>query len=134
VTLARTSRRLGAVVALGALCALAPPGAGAASFPNHHQVEALFVIDHDGIRPRTDRDLLTYSTAFQKILGGCYIGADSLTMHALNLAEQASAVGERHVTALMILRSIAIRVTWADKRGCQYVYNLAEAQRENGDV
>jgi hypothetical protein len=117
-----------------AICALAPTSAGAASLPNHHQVEALFVIDHDGIRPRTDHDLLTYSSAFQKILRGCYIGPDALTMRAINLADQASAVGERHVNALMILQSIAIRVTWADKRGCQYVYNLAEARRENGDI
>jgi hypothetical protein len=123
-----------AFLALTALCLCASPGAGAASLPNHHQVEALFVIDHDGIRPRTEHDLLTYSSAFQKILRGCYIGPDALTMRAINLADQASAVGERHVNALMILQSIAVRVTWADKRGCQYVYNLAEARRENGDI
>ena len=102
--------------------------------PNRHNVEALFVIDHDGKRVPGERDLVAYSTPFQKILGGCYIGPDALTMRAINLAEQASAVGARHVSALMILKSIAIRVTWAEKRGCQYVYNLAEARRENGDV
>jgi len=102
--------------------------------PNHHQVEALFVIDHNGINPRTDRDLLPYSTPFQKIVRGCHVGADALTMNAINLADKASAVGARHVTALMILKSIAIRVTWVEKRGCQYVYNLAEARRENGDI
>ena len=102
--------------------------------PNRHDIEALFVIDHDGKRLPTERDLVAYSTPFQKILGGCYIGPDALTMRAINLAEQASAVGARHVSALMILKSIAIRVTWVQKRGCQYVYNLAEARRENGDV
>ena len=120
--------------ALLALCVLAPPNSGAASMPNRHDVEALFVIDHDGTRPRTERELLPYSAPFQKILGGCYIGPDALTMRALNLADQASAVGARYVTALMILKSIAIRVTWTEKRGCQYVYDLAEARRENGDV
>jgi hypothetical protein len=140
VTLARSfappgiSRRLAVVLATVALCALAPPVVGAASMPNRHQVEALFVIDHDGTSPRSERDLLTYSASFQKILGGCLIGPDALTMRAINLADQASAVGARHVTALMILKSIAIRVTWVQKRGCQYVYNLAEARRENGDV
>jgi hypothetical protein len=122
------------VLALAAVCALAPPVSGAASMPNHHQVEALFVIDHDGINPRTDRDLLAYSTPFQKILRGCHVGADALTMNAINLADKASALGARHVTALMILKSIAIRVTWVEKRGCQSVYNLAEARRENGDI
>ena len=102
--------------------------------PNRHQVEALFVIDHDGTQPRSERELLPYSTSFQKILGGCLIGPDALTMRAINLADQASAIGARHVTALMILKSIAIRVTWVEKRGCRYVYNLAEARRENGDV
>jgi hypothetical protein len=102
--------------------------------PNRHQVEALFVIDHDGTQPRSERALVPYSSSFQRILEGCFIGPDALTMRALNLADQASAVGARHVTALMILESIAIRVTWVEKHGCQYVYNLAEARRENGDV
>ena len=126
--------RIGVVLSIAALCALAPNAAAPASLPNRHDVEALFVIDHDGTRPRTERELLVYSTPFQKILRGCFIGPDALTMRAINLADQASAVGERHVNALMILQSIAVRVTWADKRGCQYVYNLAEARRENGDV
>ena len=140
VTLARSlgrpglSRRLPLVLATAVLCALAPQVAAAASMPNHHQVEALFVIDHDGTQPRTELDLMPYSTSFQKILAGCVIGPDALTMRAINLADQASAIGARHVTALMILKSIAIRVTWVEKRGCQYVYNLAEARRENGDV
>jgi len=116
------------------LCALAPAGARAESLPNHRQVEALYVIDHGGKRPITARDLLPYSSPFQKILGGCFIGVDGLTMRAINLADQASAVGARHVTALMILQSIAVRVTWTRKQGCQYVYNLAEARRENGDI
>jgi hypothetical protein len=122
------------VLSFGALCALAPPAAAPASMPNRHQVEALFVIDHDGTNPSTDRQLLPYSASFQKILGGCIIGPDALTMQAINLADQASALGARNVTALMILKSIAIRVTWTQKRGCQYVYDLAEARRENGDV
>ena len=92
------------------------------------------MIDHDGKRPRSEGELLPYSAQFQKILHGCYVAPDALTMNALNLADQASAVGARHVTALMILTSIAIRVTWAERRGCQYVYNLAEARRENGDI
>ena len=134
MALDRSSGRVGLVVVLAALCALAPPGAAAASLPNHHQVEALYVIDHGGKRPRTDHDLLIYSRPFQKILGGCFVGVDGLTMNAINLADQASAIGARDVTALMILQSIAIRVTWGDRRGCQYVYNLAEARRENGDI
>jgi hypothetical protein len=134
VTLARSLGRLGVSAALVALCGLAAASGRAASLPNRHQVEALFVIDHDGKRRPTEHDLVAYSTPFQKILGGCHIGPDALTMRAINLADQASAVGARYVTSLMILKSIAIRVTWADKRGCQYVYNLAEARRENGDV
>jgi hypothetical protein len=134
VTLAGLPRRLGVVLSLAALCALAPGTAAPASMPNHHNVEALFVIDHDGKGVPTERDLQAYSTPFQKILGGCFIGPDALTMRAINLADQASAVGARYVSALMILKSIAIRVTWTEKRGCQYVYNLAEARRENGDV
>jgi len=116
------------------LCALAPAGARAESLPNHHQVEALFVIDHDGKRPRSEAELLPYSTPFQQILRGCRVRPDALTMRAINLADQASAVGARYVTSLMILESIAIRVTWVEKRGCGYVYDLAEARRENGDT
>jgi hypothetical protein len=126
--------RLGVVLVIAALCGAAPPGSGATSLPNHHQVEALFVIDHDGTSPRSDVELLPYSTTFQKILGGCYVGPDALTMNAINLADKASAIGARHVTALMILKSIAVRVTWVQKRGCHYVYDLAEARRENGDI
>jgi hypothetical protein len=134
VTLARSSRRLGFLIALAATCALAPARAGAESLPNHHQVEALYVIDHSGMRPQREADLVVYSRPFEKILRSCRIGVDGLTMKSINLADQASAIGARHVTALMMLKSIAMRITWSERKGCGYIYNLAEARRENGEV
>ena len=60
MTLARSLGRLGVLAALVALCALVPPGGGAASLPNHRNVEALFVIDHDGKLRPTEHDLPTH--------------------------------------------------------------------------
>jgi hypothetical protein len=133
VTLAGSTGRLCLVIALGATIALAPAHAKASSLPNHHQVEALYVIDHSGKRPSRESDLVKYSRPFEKILRFCRIGVDGLTMKSLNLADQASAIGARHVTALMMLKSIAIRITWTERRGCGYIYNVAEARRENGE-
>ena len=132
--LAGSSRLLGFVITLAATCALAPARAGAESLPNRHQVEALYVIDHSGMRPQGDADLVPYSRPFERILRSCRIGVDGLTMKSINLADQASAIGARHVTALMMLKSIAMRITWTERKGCGYIYNLAEARRENGEM
>ena len=102
--------------------------------PHHHQVEALYVIDHRGQNPRGDGDLVPYSRPFQKILSGCAIGVDDLTNMAIHLSDQASTVGGRNVTSLQMLKSIARRVTWhAPHRACRHIYNLAEGHLEAGD-
>lgn len=116
-----------------ALCGLAAGSAAAASMPNHHQMTALYVIDHNGKSPKSDVSLRVYSRPFQKILGGCRIGADDLTDMALNLAEQASYGGARNVTSLQMLQAIARRIVWKGFRPCGSIYNDAEAHQEAGD-
>ncbi len=131
---ARSLRLLGlGVVLAGACVTSAATAAPPSGLPNAHRVTALYVIDHQGADPRGDLDLVAYSNPFEKILGGCTIRPDPLTMLAINLADKASALGARRVSALMMLRAIARRVNWSAPKNCQTIYNLAEARAENGD-
>ena len=120
--------------ALPAGCAGAVTGADAGvGTPYHHQMTALYVIDHRGHNPRSNAELATYSHAFLKILAGCSINADDLTNMTLDLADQASAVGRRNVSSLDMLQAIARRVVWTGLRGCGSVFANAEAHQEAGD-
>jgi hypothetical protein len=119
-----------------AAAALAPAAAGArpAPMPHHHQMDALYVIDHNGRNPKSDAALVPYSRPFEKILGGCRIGVDDLMTAALDLSDQASEVGGRNVTSLQLLKAVARRVVWKGApRSCIYVFHEAEGHLENGD-
>jgi hypothetical protein len=126
-------RRLGIATLVVALGVLVPQYASAA-MPDHHQMVALYVIDHNGDTPVSDAVLVAYAQPFQKILEGCRINVDDLTNRVLDLADQAGWNGGRTVTSLEMLRAIARRISWplTMQRGCGYIYNLAEAHMETG--
>jgi hypothetical protein len=130
----RSARWLGLAALVASLCALLPQAALASPMPDHHQMVALYVIDHNGEMPASDALLLAYSQPFQKILASCRIGVDDLTNRVLALADQAGWNGGRTVTSLQMLDAIARRITWplSSPHGCGYVYNLAEAHMETG--
>jgi hypothetical protein len=52
---------------------------------------------------------------------------------SINLADQASTIGARNVSALTMLQIIARRVRWLGLRDCRTIYSIAEARAENGD-
>ena len=124
---------LGFGALLLALCA-ALSGCGGGGVADHQQLNALYVIDHNGANPKNDAALSTYSTAFEKILAGCRINPDDLTNETIALAEKSSDLGGRTVTNLAMLRAIARRILWpaSKPQGCGYVFNLAEAHMEAG--
>jgi hypothetical protein len=129
-----TGRYAGAIV-VWALCAALGAGCGAAGAPrNYHQLDALYVIDHNGGNPEPGSALTPYAQSFEKVLAGCRTNPDDLTNETIALAEKASDVGGRMVTNLAMLRAIARRITWplGVLHGCGYIYNLAEAHMEAG--
>ena len=121
-------------VGICACCLALFTGTAAAAnvIPNQQRLTALYVMDHNGVSPRTAVALAPYSIAFQHILTGCHTGPDALTMLSVNLAEQASEVGARNVTNLMMLQAIAYHITWRKPINCSYVYSISEAHLENG--
>jgi hypothetical protein len=100
--------------------------------PNHHQMVALYVIDHYGQTPPSEAVLVPYSRSFQKILAGCHIDVDSLTNLMTQLSYKAGEVGARYVTNLQVLNSVARRITWTKPRACGSIYDRAEAYLEDG--
>jgi len=112
---------------------LAVPGApGTPQMPDQEQMNALYVIDHNGKNPVDPTELLAYSRPFQKILGSCRVSVDALTNRMIYLADKASEVGARNVTSLDMLESVARRITWTTEKSCGYVMNLAEGNLEAG--
>ncbi len=125
-----------AAVVAGACAAVLAAGQAAAAqkMPNHHQMEALFVIDHRGKPPRSDADLWPYSLPFQKIVARCTINVDDLTNMTIWLADKASVMGGRRITSLRMLQSIARRITWErPRKPCWHIYDQAEGHLEAGD-
>ena len=114
------------------LAVMAGSAAAANVFPNQQRLTALYVVDHNGSSPQAAVALGPYSSAFQRILGACRTGPDALTMLAINLSEQASEVGARNVTNLMMLQAIAHHITWRSPINCSFIYSLSEAHLENG--
>jgi hypothetical protein len=114
------------------LCVFPSGQASAAAMPNHHQMVALYVIDHIGKTPSSDAVLVPYSRPFQKILGGCRISVDGLTNLMTQLSYKAGEVGARYVTNLQALNSVARRITWTKPRACGSIYDRAEAYLEDG--
>jgi hypothetical protein len=117
---------------LVALYALLPGYATAGgAMPNHQQMVALYVIDHDGTTPTSVADLVAYSQPFERILGGCRIGVDDLTNRVLDLVQWADYDSDSNdITSLAMLHAIASRIIWSAStpHGCGYIYDLAEAQ------
>jgi hypothetical protein len=120
------------VAVLACFAVVAGSAAAASFFPNQQRLTALYVMDHNGVSPPTYKVLVPYSAAFQKILGGCHTAPDALTMITVNTAEQATEVGGRKVTNLMMLKAFAHYITWRTPQDCTYVYRLSEAHLENG--
>jgi hypothetical protein len=120
------------VAVLACVAVLAGTAAASNFFPNQQRLTALYVMDHNGVSPPTYKALVPYSAAFQKILGACRNPPDALTMIMVNTAEQASEVGARNVTTLMMLKAVAHYITWRKPQDCTYIYRLSEAHLENG--
>jgi hypothetical protein len=120
------------IAALVAVALIVASSAVAVTLPHRHEVNALYVIDHQGKNPVDPTELIAYSMPFQKILGGCSMGVTTLTNEMIQLANKASEVGARNVTALQMMQSVARRITWKAHRGCGTIMNLAEGHLEAG--
>jgi len=99
---------------------------------DRRQVTALFVYDHQGKQPRDDVDLLPYAQAFQKIMASCTVGLFDLPSDMVNLSDQATELGTRTVTTMMMMAAIARRIHWSAPRDCTSVFNTAEGFVEGG--
>jgi hypothetical protein len=96
------------------------------------QITAMYVNDHNGRSPKDDVDLLPYSQAFGKIVASCTDSADDLPGMIIDLSDQATELGTRNVTAMMIMAAIARRIDWRGHRDCTDTYNQAEGHVEGG--
>ncbi|HEY4348686.1 MAG TPA: hypothetical protein VGM80_13945 [Gaiellaceae bacterium] len=97
------------------------------------EVSALYVIDHQGIRPPDDIPLVSYSKEFQRIIGSCRVSREFLTNTMIELADKASELGARNVTSLMMMKAITRRITWAGRRSlCLDTFDNAEGHMETG--
>jgi hypothetical protein len=101
--------------------------------PDRQQMVALYVVDHNGMRPRADAVLLPYVSAFQFVLARCVTNPNDLTNLVLTIAEKAAEGGGHQVSNLQTLDALASLTTWRPSvpHGCGYVDDLAEAQLEN---
>jgi hypothetical protein len=116
-----------------ALCALSAESATAKpAIPHHHQVSALYVIDHRGRNPASDADLLAYSREFHTILRSCKINVDDLTNSMLWLSFKASEQGDWYVSSLMMMKAVTRRITWTTPTSCRGTFDLAEGHMEAG--
>lgn len=96
------------------------------------QITALFVNDHNGGQPKDDVDLLPYSQAFGKIVASCRDSADDLPGMIVDMSDQATELGTRTVTSMMIMAAIARRIDWHGHRNCTQTYDQAEGHVEGG--
>jgi hypothetical protein len=96
------------------------------------QITAMYVNDHNGRQPKDDVDLLTYSQAFQKIVASCTDSPQDLPGMIVDMSDQATELGTRNVTAMMIMAAIKRRITWHGHQDCTQTYNQAEAFVEGG--
>ena len=99
---------------------------------DRRQVTALYVNDHNGRQPKDDVDLLPYALAFQKIAASCNDSADDLPGMIVDMSDQATELGVRTVTSMMIMAAIARRITWHRHQDCTDTYNQAEGHVEGG--
>ena len=96
------------------------------------EITALYVIDHWGWKPRNDAELAVYNREFNKIMRSCRIGSTLLTNNMLFLADKASDLGQRDVTALMMMKAVTRRITWSGKANCARTFHVAEGYMEAG--
>ena len=122
----------GAVLLAGWALFAASPAAAGPQMAHKQQMQALYVIDHNGKNPVAPTELLAYARPFQKILVSCNMSVDVLTNRMIYLAEKASEVGARNITNLDMLESVARRITWSRPQNCSYVINLPEGHLEAG--
>ncbi len=96
------------------------------------QITAMYVNDHNGRQPKDDVDLLPYSQAFGKIVASCTDSAENLPGMIVDMSDQATELGTRTVTSMMIMAAIARRITWHGHQNCTDTYNQAEGHVEGG--
>ena len=119
---------------LAAFCAAGAHAAPAKkAMPHHHELNALYVIDHRGANPSSDAVLADYSAAFHRILRSCQINAEVLTNSMLWVAYKASDQGQRRVSSLMAMQAVARRITWTHRAACWRIFDTAEGHLEAGD-
>jgi hypothetical protein len=99
---------------------------------DRRQVTAMYVNDHNGRQPKDDVDLLPYAQAFGKIVASCNDSAENLPGMLVDMSDQATELGTRNVTAMMMMTAIAKRITWRGHRDCTETYNQAEGHVEGG--
>jgi hypothetical protein len=96
------------------------------------QITAMYVNDHNGRQAKDDVDLLPYSQAFGKIVASCTDSAEDLPGMIVDMSDQATELGTRTVTAMMIMAAIARRIDWHGHQDCTATYNQAEGHVEGG--
>jgi len=118
---------------LALLCALSAASAAAKpAFPHRHQVNALYVIDHEGRNPASDAELVAYAREFHTILRSCRITAGDLTNLMLFLAYKAGDQGQRRISSLMMMKAVTRRITWTRRAPCWGTFDNAEGHMEAG--
>lgn len=116
----------------------APAGPHASQFSSlmrfRHEITALYMYDHNGLRPKSEAVLLPYSDPFGKIIDHCVVTAEANTNLMIHLSDQATDLGGRAVTTLKILQATARRIDWTKpKINCRDVFDSAEAHAEGGE-
>ena len=115
-----------------------PAGRHASQFRSpirfRHEITALYMYDHNGLRPKSDVVLRSYSDPFGKIVDHCIVTAEVNTNLMIHLSDQATDLGGRSVTTLKILQATARRIDWTKpKINCGYVFDSAEGHAEGGE-
>ena len=107
--------------------------AASAQMQFRHEITALYVYDHQGASPKSDVQLLPYSSAFVKIIDHCTVSPEDNTNLMIHLSDQATEIGGRNVTTLKMLQAIARRINWSGpKIVCWDVFDNAEGHAEAG--
>ena len=129
------SARAGAVgflLSLLALGAVATASAlrSAPAVPHLAQVRTLYVKDHAGKLPPSEAELLSYSRAFEKVLGSCTISSSDLADATLFWSGKISSLGGPRTTSLSILQEFGKRMAWNAPRDCWNTFIAVEERME----
>jgi hypothetical protein len=98
-----------------------------------HEITALYVYDHSGAQRKSPVALLPYSDAFGKIIDHCIVTPEDNANLMIHLSDQATEVGGRRVTTLLMLEAVVRRIDWTSpKILCWNVFDNAEGHAEAG--